>query len=283
MKPVIDISYPFCPHHNQIQLGDNWERGKDAKHYLMWSGGTDSTLLLYELLDTYGADHVIAISYIYPWLLSDKASSEKIAREAIKAKLNTLGPKFANFSHTEITVSQEQKTGSFLQAIQGGGLPQAVAWLLSVPLFAEENSYIYDGGIRCDDLTLRLEDYHRLFTGVAGVMRKGLTLREPHLHYTKANVLERLIEYDLYDIAWYCEQPDGVMKPCRKCTPCITHIAALIELYLSPRVSEFVKQRALRELNKIQKDKGNSSSSIGSLDLIAIDNPVKCEEDDITI
>ena len=279
MKPTVERSYPFLPNCNQIQTG-SWEDGKDSNHYLMWSGGTDSTLLLYELLDTYGPEHVFAITYKYPWLLDAKAQSEKFAREAIKAKLATIGPKFRGFSHTEITVTQEQINGSYMQAYQGGGLPQAVAWLLSVPIYASENSYIYDGGIRGDDLTLRLEEYHTLFRGVAGVMRKGLTLREPYLHYTKANVLEKLIGYDLYDVAWFCEQPDDVTTACYRCTPCTTHISALVELSITPRVSEFVKQRALKELDKIKKKreehKGDSESSSKTLSLD--DKSVNCED-----
>lgn len=279
MKPTVERSYPFSPNHNQIQTG-SWEDGKDSNHYLMWSGGTDSTLLLYELLDTYGPEHVFAITYKYPWLLDAKAQSEKIAREAIKAKLSTMGSKFRGFSHTELAINQEQINGPFMQAFQGGGLPQAVAWLLSVPIYASENSYIYDGGIRCDDLTLRLEEYHTLFRGVAGVMRKGLTLREPYIYYTKANVLEKLIEYDLYDVAWFCEQPKDVTKPCYRCTPCTTHISALIELSITPRVSDFVKQRALKELDKIKKKREELNDIPGSTPtlLVSDDKNVNCED-----
>jgi len=208
--------------------------------------------MLYELLDAFGADKVCAISYKYPWLLDSKKRSEEIARDAIKAHLATLGPRFTKFQHVEITVGQKMLSGPFLDTNQAGGLPQALAWLLSVPIYATDGSYIYDGGIRSDDLTLRLEEYHMMFRGVAGVMRKNLTLREPYLYYKKADILAKLITYGLYDITWFCETPNDVSVPCYRCNPCTTHIAALIELSISDNVSELVKKKALFELEKIK-------------------------------
>ncbi|MCM1221204.1 MAG: 7-cyano-7-deazaguanine synthase [Lachnospiraceae bacterium] len=258
-KRVIDQSIPFI---KENQITATWGTdGNDSNHYLMWSGGTDSTLMLYELLDAYGADRVCAISYRYPWLLENKRNHEEIAREAIKAHLATFGPKFTGFKHTEIVVDQVTKSGGLLQTQQLGGLPQALAWMLSVPMYADQSSYIYDGGIKCDDLTLRLESYHQLFRGIAGVMRKDLTLREPYLYYTKANVLAKLIEYGLYDITWFCEMPGNDNKPCYHCTPCSTHIAALVELSIADWPSELVKKKALHELNRIREIKEGKNNT----------------------
>jgi 7-cyano-7-deazaguanine synthase in queuosine biosynthesis len=61
---------------------------KDVTHYVLWSGGCDSTLLLYELLDTYGSNNVVAISYTYPWLVKEKYETERLHREAFKSKLS---------------------------------------------------------------------------------------------------------------------------------------------------------------------------------------------------
>ena len=65
------IYLPFKSNMNHISASyQNTE--SNSKHFVMWSGGCDSTLLLYELLDAYGSDKVVAISYIMPYLLRDK-------------------------------------------------------------------------------------------------------------------------------------------------------------------------------------------------------------------
>lgn len=248
---VIQPSTPYAGLNNQIQIayGDDKE-AYNKKHYVMWSGGTDSTLLLYELLKTYGADHVIAVSYRYPWLLQQKADNEKAHRLAFiaKAKLRDIGV----FKHIEMHITQEDIMGkpAYLEANQGRGLPQALAWMLSVPILAEEGGYIYDGGIRNDDLTLRLESYHEMFRGMAGVMMRKLTLREPYLYLTKENVIEKLIDYDLYEETWFCETPEAT-KPCGRCVPCKTHAVAL--QYLSENGStDYIKLQASRMLTRLR-------------------------------
>lgn len=228
---LIEMGSPYVidPHTNQISTTYPDTRS-NARHYVMWSGGTDSTLLLYELLKAYGPHKVTAISYKYPWLASGKVKSEKDHRLAFAAKMNIQG--LGGFQSTEVNITQETISGGFLASSAGAGLPQALAWLLSVPIYAEQDAYVYDGGIRNDDLTLRMEAYHSIIRGIAGVMQKGITFRTPYIYLTKAQILEKLIAYDLYDCTWYCEIPNEENTPCDHCVPCRTHIAALNELIL---------------------------------------------------
>lgn len=245
--------YPNVPYvcgKNQIEATYGLEgTGKD--HFVMWSGGCDSTMLLYELLRHYGPEHVIAISYVYPWLPAQKVQNEKDHRTAFIAAMKLRG--LAGFRNMELKITQENVIGSTVWVNQGAGLPQALAWMLSVPLYATEGSYIYDGGIRNDDLTLRLEKYHEMFRGLAGVMRRDITLREPYLYLTKANIIEKLIQADLYNLTWFCETPnDGMIRHCGRCTPCKTHHNALIELSETtedPHVKAVV-ERALIEFTR---------------------------------
>lgn len=248
----IDVSVPYIPGQNQIKATYGTDiPGKDSKHYVMWSGGTDSTLLLYELLMTYGPEHVIAISYKYPWLTKDKYENEKAHRIAFLATMQVRG--LGGFKHMELTISQTDIMGNInydIQAKQGAGLPQAVAWLLSVPLYAEEGAYIYDGCIKNDDLVIRLEHYTNIFRGVSGVMRRDLTLRQPYLNLSKENILEKLIGYDLYSETWFCEMPNG-SSICNKCKPCNLHKISLS--YLASNASDkMVKTMAAHYLKQMQ-------------------------------
>lgn len=222
------FAIPYMYGANQVAL--TYEDAQDRHdHYVMWSGGCDSTMLLYELLRAYGPERVVAVSYIYPWLTAQKVQNEKDHRIAFMAAMKLRG--LGDFRNLELKISQNNVIGDTVWVNQGAGLPQAVAWLLSVPIYASDDSYIYTGAIRNDDLTLRLESYHELFHGLTGVLRKNIKLREPYLYLTKANIIEKLIKEDLYDLTWFCENPsDGHITPCGRCVPCKTHHSALIEL-----------------------------------------------------
>lgn len=224
---------------------------EDAIHYLMWSGGCDSTLLLYELLERYGCERVVCVSYKYPWLLDSKYQTEKLHREAFKAKMKLRGDKFANIRHTEFTINQDTITGPMLNT-HCGGLPQAVGWLLSIPVYVVSGSYVYDGGIRCDDLTLVLEDYHKLFKSVSNVLSRNLILRQPYLYLEKYQIVEKLFQYDIYEETWFCEIPQAIGVHCGECTPCKTHIAAL-NVLANTTNDDFIRLRANKELEKIKE------------------------------
>lgn len=225
----------------------------DAKHFVMWSGGTDSTLLLYELIMAYGAENVFAISYDYPWLLENKKLSEKSHRDLFKSKLECM--KYMNgnkINHTEIKISHSTITGKHLYA-SPGGLPQAVGWLLSIPIYIPNDSYIYLGSIKDDDLTLHMGDYHKMFESMSNVLFRNIILREPYLYFDKYQILDKLFQYGLYDTTWACEMPQEINIPCGKCQPCIHHILSL-QYLTNNGSSDYVKiqsKHALDEINSL--------------------------------
>lgn len=241
---------------NQVRATYNDENKNENRHFVMWSGGTDSTCLLYELLDTYGADNVYAVSYKYPWLLEDKWKTEQKYREAFKAKMKLREERFSNFSHVEIETKISHLQGDYINPSHGKqmGLPQAVGWLLSVPIYIPDNSYIYTGAIRIDDLTIMREEYYQMFTGIAKTLGKNIILREPYLYLSKEDIIEKLMLYELYDETWTCEMPPEPGKLCGKCVPCLTHINALNALsngYVYHKINDSVKIKAKKELEKI--------------------------------
>lgn len=222
----------------------------NAKHFVMWSGGTDSTLLLYELIMAYGVENVFAISYDYPWLTENKKLSERSHRHLFKSKLECMG--FMNnkkINHTDIKISNSTITGNHLNT-SPGGLPQAVGWLLSIPIYIPDGSYIYLGSIKNDDLTLHMEDYHNMFESMSNVLFRNIILREPYLYFSKYQILDKLIQYDLYDSTWTCELPDTANKSCGKCKPCVDHKIALKEL-MEYGSSDVVKMKARLYYNKL--------------------------------
>lgn len=242
-------SIHYLKNKNQIEstyLSD--EEAQNHLHFVFWSGGCDSTLLLYELIETYGFSNVVAVSYKYPWLGS-KYNNEKIHREAFKAGMRL---KYGDIQirHLEIDVSSEMVSGTNIPWIPSG-LPQSVAWLLSVPLYVPPKSYIYDGGIKSDDLTLNIDSYNRTIESVSDLLSKDLVVRHPYIMMDKWEIIEKLFKYNMYQYTWFCEM-SGDEKPCNNCHPCRTHITAL--MYLKEfSDDEFVRMKASRELSKLME------------------------------
>lgn len=243
------IYLPFNPNKNHISMSyQNTEN--TSKHFVMWSGGCDSTLLLYELLDAYGSDKVVAISYIMPYLTKNKIESEKLHRQLFKSKMNLKGPKYGSFTHKEIVITENDLNDGIY--ISNAGFGQAVIWALSIPLYCSSGDYVYTGAIQEDQLNIKLEEYHKMLEGISGTLCRDLHFREPYLTFTKRDVIERLINYDLYDTTWFCEMPNDINEPCKKCDPCKTHLSALRCLIDGLNNSPtYIKEFATRQIENL--------------------------------
>lgn len=258
MRYIDDRYVGFVKNSNQVSVtyGPNFDL--NAHHYIMWSGGSDSTLLLYELLQIFGPEKVHAVSYKYPWLLSAKAEMEDRYRNLFKAKLGVIDPRLQNFSHAFISISTEKISGDKIHFKYGDkcGFIQSASWLLSIPQFTEDNSYVYMGDIVNDQLdSARQQSLYDTFSGICGLMGKELKLRRPYLLLDKTNILYKLIEYGIYDCVWFCEMPEtSNNKICGSCKPCQLHLSSLNTLAnIDPDVPDFVKLYAKREYDRLME------------------------------
>lgn len=227
---------------------------KDARHYVMWSSGCDSTLLLYELLKKYGPDKVVAISCRFPWLNKKKASHEVVFRQRFIDELKRKDTGLSGFTHYTIDVNwQYRPKNSKNGGYHSSGLLQPYSWLtIALPLMKPDD-WFYIGTIRGDDLvTLYLRQFQDLFEASIKMLNKGVHLCMPYVGYTKANVITKLIEYGIYDLTWFCEKPESPTSgPCTNCHPCKTHIEALASIATDTTVSKDVQFKAVSELNTL--------------------------------
>lgn len=227
---------------------------ENKKHILLWSGGCDSTLLLYELLNEYGSENVIAITYNYSWLTTEKSNNERIHRDIFKSKMKLLGDKFGNFEHHDFNINVEDNPLLIHRSLNG--LPQALGWLFMIPMYAYEDSYIYASYIKGDDFSTGFNHhYSDIFNSVNALLGGSgeLTLRLPYIYKNKYEIIEALIQTDLYDATWYCEMPNADGTMCKTCSPCKTHISALVYLSMFSK-DEHVKSHAAWLLSTMVKD-----------------------------
>lgn len=202
------------------------------KHPLiLFSGGNDSTFLLYETLTNTDA-HVL---YVEGNQNSDKVRAELKAREAIKEWLNenTLhrvlsDTKYINSVYaSDITYGNERGTDVF-NAVT---LAQPVSWLMSAlyhynPVIHScvQLAYLCGDDIAASLTTLQYAWDHLCFS----VKQQSVPIQFPLKNYRKSYILENLPK-ELANLTWVCELPvpkensdskEQELIPCGRCIAC---------------------------------------------------------------
>lgn len=211
----------------------------------LWSGGCDSTWLLYTLLrdrrpDAVGGPEefdkqdntVRALTVIHPQV--GARDEQKRAREGAKRALNRRKYKF---QHAELVYEQYGDFSAFPAA--AGGLTQPCIWLPSAYQYLHNKEALYLSYIKGDDFWHWKADAIHLFNMLNNITGKNATLHFPLEWTTKAEIVYNLQKQKLYNHTWWCEAPDTVKKPastdghpkrCGKCHPCLRHKTALWEI-----------------------------------------------------
>lgn len=192
---------------------------------VMFSGGCDSTLVLYTALmkkqrkesSDYDRVNVVSIGCNQIPAQSQQANSrEKILNEFRRRELT-------DFEMTEVTLNT---TGSGIRQSETGGIIQPAIWLTLAPLYMNNNGILQMGYHSGDDFWRARYDAEESFNRSCKVLAKTCSIQYPLEDLTKADIISRLKDRGLYELCWYCEFPDN-NKPCGNCVPCKTHRTAL--------------------------------------------------------
>lgn len=185
-----------------------------------WSGGCDSTLVLYNLVKNRRCDEIVrAVSITHPQIYAAKES--KTARANISKFLHAKG---YGFLHSEIEVSNK----GHVPVIKGNGIAQGALWLSMSSLHLEEKEDLYFGYIREDDIWHYRNWFFCAFFDLKTMMGKEGAVKIPLEWHTKTEVLKELPK-DLLKLCWWCESPKKG-KACGKCKPCVRHKKAVADL-----------------------------------------------------
>jgi 7-cyano-7-deazaguanine synthase in queuosine biosynthesis len=195
---------------------------------VLWSGGCDSTLVLWDLLQDQSpkspAINTIAINY--PQIMG--AEMAKAKRKAI---LNELRGRGFRINHGEVIVAHDGATG-----IQNSyGLPQAALWVSLSPLYLGEKEDLYAGYVRGDDACHHKEALKGVFGWQQNLLGKTGNLLWPLEWTHKSEVIARLKAAKLLNLVWWCEQMTKDGSNCGKCSSCITHALALKRLVMETK------------------------------------------------
>lgn len=189
-----------------------------------WSGGCDSTLVLYDLAQKASPlDPVRAVSFDVSQTFMRK--EQALARKRILAWMKKKG---LHVDHFEIGLNTGIK-GNY--SLHSYGNPQAVLWLLATQALTKEED-LYMGFVRKDDWWGDYASWHLIFTTLQDVAGRAGKLRTPLCKTHKHNVVARLREIGLLDLTWWCGADDLLKnkrrrEPCGYCNSCVDHETAV--------------------------------------------------------
>lgn len=203
MKPIVNIN-------------------NEKTHYVAWSGGADSTLLLYLLckeLNKDGKKPVVLISESW-YLTGKKKISEAKARDNIEREFIARGLEFDKMRiRSEVTVPDGLWGTTF-------GLQQPGLWVMQFMPVMKENSIVHFGYINGDHFWYHDNDFIDMVNSYDKMLNSHTELSFELQYTDKVEVLSMLKEFDLLKFIWYCETPERVGQPCGLCHPCQTNMKA---------------------------------------------------------
>lgn len=182
---------------------------------VLWSGGCDSTLVLYRLLKEHQDEdkgYVHAISVNHDQVPANKES--QIARKKILAKFKKMR---LWVLHTEVNI----KSKGYREVYPCGGLTQPTIWLTIIN-YLKEKEDLYFGYIKGDDIWHHKYAFEEACKNLFSLGCRSGNVIMPLEYTSKEEVIKELKQLNLLDLCWYCERPEKG-KACGDCLSCKTH------------------------------------------------------------
>lgn len=203
---------------------------------ILWSGGLDSSLVLYYALewwhgpqstnwkinDRYNCEYECSEKDKKPWTLTIESNQlDSKQQELQKISRNKL-TKFFKSKKWDF----EQKTINLNDTVYCGTFPQPLMWLTQAALCIKDEEPLMVGWIRGDDATSHLHELQKLWKILIKLNGKRSKLITPLRFDTKYDVLREIRNKKIENKCWYCESPTDKNRPCGKCIPCLNMIGA---------------------------------------------------------
>lgn len=179
---------------------------------VLWSGGMDSTYMLFDIAITNPRDMVHAVTVNNIGFNNNQIKSEKRARKAIKKELKKR--KITNIQYHDINVQSD-----FRYETQ-----QAPLWFTYVmPVIKEGDqlnmAYLGSDGYSFFYFNPLLGDAFKTICKLRGIKAEINFLYQA---WSKGDIIKKLKKAKLYRITSYCGQPKKNLSPCGKCMKCIS-------------------------------------------------------------
>lgn len=241
------------------------------RHVILFSGGFDSTYLLYKFVDAKNTaidngrkepilspgffqdgfcihpdDMIVALS-VYHKDCGSAAQREKevYAREKIITQLNKTYPK-VKIDRLQIDVSIDEHNSKYVNRIHSlgkMGLYQPILWMFSNLPFMQSGDQVYFSYIAGDEAPAFINEINRIIENCGIIMgvEKPISVHFPLRLREKSEIIYSLYKEGgetLFESAVSCEGFSEDIKFCGRCTPCTRLQTALILLGIGGNKSE---------------------------------------------
>lgn len=224
---------------------------------VFYSGGADSTLMLYDILMSQKSNNdpfqipvetVSINSSVLPG-----SYHQRIRRKKFK--------KFMQEKHNITYFSKEIDLPMAVDYNRGSsGLIQQPIWMALGALMCQHKDNICYGYIRGDDYWTLSEQFQRTFKDMTGLMGKECRMFFPLAEMHKWEIIRKLKQYELEPYVWICQSTDDFnirdydfdaeFQPCGRCESCIKY--EMYEQYLD-RLSPCFEYGAICEKELVKE------------------------------
>lgn len=192
---------------------------------VMFSGGCDSSLLLYEEAMKISRKEVCYSTVVAVSVCHDQIRHSSVQRESRVRFLDEMRRRELDRHIQCVEVDITQRGGS----VTVSGLVQPSIWFSLAPLYAGAEDTVLLGYHDGDQFWQYRHEAEAALHGLSALLNKKLVASYPLRLTSKADIIKTLKDRGLYDLCWYCENPVG-WSVCGTCDPCKTHRTALWQL-----------------------------------------------------
>jgi 7-cyano-7-deazaguanine synthase len=212
------------------------------KALIILSGGLDSTTLLYDIVNQYGAENVVALSFNY----GSKHNAQELAKAlksctqlSVKHEIISLQEVFRLFNSALLEGGEEVPKGHYEEEnMKKTVVPFRNGILLSLAVGYAESQGIDKVfyGAHSGDHAIYPDCREEFIKAISSAAKTGtyneVQIIAPYTNMNKISILEKGQELGVdYSNTWTCYDPqDG--KPCGKCGSCTERTEAFVENFL---------------------------------------------------
>ena len=191
---------------------------------VMFSGGCDSTLVLYKTLMSIQKKEISNTVVNALTIINNQVPAQKEQLEARIKIIEEFKKRELFFNHINVHINAD---GHGIQPGEPYGMVQPSIWLTQAPLYISNNEILRMGYHEGDSFWTHRHYAEEGFKNICKVMEKNCIIEYPLKLKRKPEIIMELKKRGLYELCWYCEHPTIDSKPCGECFPCQTHRTAL--------------------------------------------------------
>lgn len=184
------------------------------KHCVVWSGGLDSTLILYDLIKRNVDVSVITFeSEVF-------GNSKNILEQSVRTRF------LQKFSKNKIEEYTIKLDFPYTDIRNNGGLCQQPYMISLIALYGKPDTTYHFGYHKGDDFFTWHHESMNILQNINTIMNKNVQVNFPLRHMHKWQIIDRIQWNGLDDYVWFCEYPENSTNgksACGECVPCKTH------------------------------------------------------------